>query len=296
MMDIKTLKSKIKQNTLNTNPLILIYQDIPFVCDQYIDQICKNKNLEKLKITKLADITNDDELFDTEKTFLYVYETEKLDEIIPENLENIIVVTKAVSKNEQVETITIPKLANWQIEDYVKTRVSGISEAQAKWLCDVSKYNIYRLKKECDKLSIFSKEMQQLVFNQMNAENVYCDLNNLTIFNFITAIVNKDYDVMSEVLENLHYLDVEPTGFCSLLLKQYKTIIEAKFYTQWSSFLSSSEKQFYYLKNNISRNYSPENLVNIYEKITSIDYLLKSGQLSENYIIDYLLINILSLK
>lgn len=293
MMDIKTLKSKIKQNTLNTNPLILIYQDITFVCNQYIDQICKNKNLEKLKITKLADITNDDELFDTEKTFLYVYETEKLDEIIPENLENIIVVTKAVSKNEQVETIIIPKLANWQIEDYVKTRVPGISEAQAKWLCDVSKYNIYRLKKECDKLSIFSKEMQQLVFNQMNAENVYCDLNNLTIFNFITAIVNKDFQTINEILENINYIDIEATGVISLLLKQYKTIIEVTFSNSWNNTLSCSEKQFYYFKHNMIGIYTKEQLVDIYQFLTELDYKLKSGYVANDFLVDYILMNVL---
>ena len=76
-MTNKELKEKIKTNTLDDSPLILIYSDVPFICHQYINQIAKNKKLEKININRLADITNDDELFDTEASFLYIYETDK---------------------------------------------------------------------------------------------------------------------------------------------------------------------------------------------------------------------------
>ena len=94
-MDNKILKEKIKSNTLDDSPLILIYQDNSFVCYQYVNQICKNRKLEKLKINKLSDITNDDEFFDAESSYLYVYDIEKLEETVPADMKNIIVVCKA---------------------------------------------------------------------------------------------------------------------------------------------------------------------------------------------------------
>lgn len=294
-MDIKLLKEKIKTNTLDDSALILVYQDIPYVCHQYINNICKNKQLEKIQIEKLSDIINDDNLFDTKNSILFVYNIDKLDENIPEDIKNLVVICKqVVTHSVAANVVKIDKLLDWQIEDYVKIRLPGISHSQAKWLCDISKYNIYRLEKECDKLSIFTEELQQILFNQMNAENAYCDLNNLNIFNFTTAIVNKDYRIISEILENISYIDIEPVGVCSSLLKQYRALIDVKFSNQWNMSLSCSEKQFNYLKHNNANNYNADNLIEIYEKLTSIDYLLKSGYLPENYIIDYLLIAILS--
>ena len=76
----------------------------------------------------------------------------------------------------------------------------------------------------------------------MNAENAYCDLNNLNIFNFTTAIVNKDYRTISEILENISYIDIEPVGVCSSLLKQYRALIDVKFSNQWNMSLNCSEK------------------------------------------------------
>jgi len=292
-MDVKVLKEKIKKNNLDDSPLILIYQDIPFICYQYVNQICKNKHLEKLSIDKLSDITSDDELFDTERSFLYVYEIDKLEISIPEDMKNLIVVCKQMLNNISIECVKIDKLLNWQIEDYVKVRVPGLTEAQAKWLCDISKYNIYRLEKECDKLSIFNKEMQQAIFNQMNEENAYCDLNNLTIFNFITAVVNKDFQTINEVLENINYIDVEATGVGTLLLRQFKTLIDVVFSSSWNTTLSCSEKQFYYFKHNMMGLYTKEQLIDIYQFLTELDYKLKSGYVANDNLTDYILTNVL---
>lgn len=293
-MDNKQLKERIKTNTLSDSPLVLVYEDVPFICRQYTNQIAKNKKLEKINIDKLTDISNSDELFDTEDSFLYVYETDKFDETIPEDVINLIVICKhTTSKNPHVEQIKINKLLNWQIEDYVKARVPGLTEPQIKWLCEISKYNIYRLEKECDKLSIFSKELQQILFNQMNSENAYCDLNSLTIFNFITAIVNKDYRIMNEVLENIRWIDIEATGVVTLLLKQFKTLIDVAFSATWNNTLSCSEKQFYYFKHNMLGLYTKGQLVEIYEFLTSLDYKLKSGYVANDTLIDYILINVL---
>lgn len=295
MIDNKKLKELIKTNTLSEDPLILLYQDNPFVCRQYANEISKNRQLEKIRINKLSEVTFDDDFFGSEASALYIYETEKLEENLTEEFKNVIVICKKVTANisKDIVQVKIDKLLPWQIEDYVKARVPGLTDAQVKWLCDISKYNIYRLEKEADKLSIFSEEIQQILFNQMNDENVYCDLNNLTIFNFITAIVNKDYQTVMGVLENIRWIDIEPTGVVTLLLKQFKILLEVAFSNVWNNTMTCSEKQFYYFKRNMMHLYSRERLIDIYEFLTSIDQKLKSGYVPNDLLIDYIINNII---
>ena len=56
-MDIKELKNRILQNTLDDSPLILKYQDNKYLCYHYINAICQNKNREKIYIESLNDIS-----------------------------------------------------------------------------------------------------------------------------------------------------------------------------------------------------------------------------------------------
>ena len=37
----------------------------------------------------------------------------------------------------------------------LKMRLEGLGEKEILWLCDITKYNIYRLENECNKLSLF---------------------------------------------------------------------------------------------------------------------------------------------
>ena len=185
-MDIKELKTRIVANSLKDSVLIFKYQDNKFLCYHYIDHICKNKNLEKIYINSLNDINNKDDLFESESKYLYILDVEKLTEDVDPELTNVIIVCKTLPDNLSVDYIDITKLVSWQIEDFVKMRLPGLDEKETKWLCEVSKYDIYRLDNECAKLEIFSAPKQKLLFKQINQDNGYVDLGeNLITTNWV---------------------------------------------------------------------------------------------------------------
>lgn len=294
-MDIKELKNKIESNTLTDDLLILKYEDSKYLCNQYVDTICKNKKLNKVNIQSIYDINLNDDIFDSESSDLYVLDVDELKEYPTNEYKNLIILCKKVPDNLTVDFIKIPKLVNWQIEDYVAMRLPGLSKKEVEWLCSVCQYDIYRLNQECNKLEIFLPNNQLLIFNLINQENGYCDLNTLSIFDLSDAIIKLDSNKIEEVLSNRNYIDLEPAGLLTILITNYKKLISVYYSNAWNSSLNVSDKQYNYYKKFICNKYNKKYaLVNILECLTEIDYLLKSGVLDYNNIIDYIICNIFS--
>ena len=304
-MDIKELKKRIVDNTLDDTVLILKYQDNKYLCYHYIDNICKNKGLQKAYIDSLSEINNKDNLFEEESKYLYVLDVEKLTENVDPELKNVIIVCKEVPDNLTIDYIDITKLVSWQIEDYVKLRLPGLDDKERKWLCEVCKYDIYRLDNECIKLEIFNTAGQKMIFKEINQENGYVDLNPLTIFNFTNALLKKDYNSLKMILSDLENIDVEATGVVTIMIKQLKNIIDVQLNPKnTAATLGVTPKQFNFIKYNVGK-FKDSQLINMFEFLTDIDYRLKTGQLTldetndiltrNNKLVDYITINLLNL-
>ena len=302
-MDIKQLKNKIISNELDDSPLILKYSDNKYICYQYANEIAKNRGLKVLYITQLSDITNEDELFEVENEYLYVYDVEKLKENITFENKNVIVITKSVPDNLSTDYVEISNLIAWQIEDFVKYRLPGLSTEQIKWLCEIAKNDIFRIDQECKKIEIFPESMQKMIFDQLNQENAYCDLNSLTIFNFTNAVMKKDLVTIHAVLADLKWIDIEGSGLITIFHKQFKNVIDIQLNPKaTASTLDMNPKQFNAIRYNCGK-YTAEELINIFEFLTNLDMRLKSGDyqfkndVKENNakFVEYITMNILAL-
>ena len=302
-MDIKQLKEKIITNQIDDTPLILKYSDNKYICYQYAAEIAKNRGLNLVYISQLSDITNDDELFDVENDSLYIYDIEKLKENITFENRNVIVITKTVPDNLSTDYIEIPNLIAWQIEDFVKFRLPGLSAEQVKWLCDVTKNDIFRIDQECRKIEIFPESMQKIIFDQLNQENAYCDLNSLTIFNFTNAVMKKDLVTVHAVLADLKWIDIEGSGLITIFHKQFKNVIDIQLNPKaTAATLGMNPKQFNAIRYNCGK-YTSDELINIFEFLTELDMRLKSGDyqfkndVKENNakFVEYITMNILAL-
>ena len=279
-MDIKELKNKIELKILNDSPLILKYEDNKFLCYHYINAIARDKNLTKLNINSINEISNDDNSFFEETShYLYVLDVEVLNDAIMADYKNLIVVTKEIKKDSPVDFTEIPKLLNWQIEDFMKMRLPGLSEEEILWLCKIANYNIYRLDFEASKLEIFPSGQQKILFQELNADNAYCDLNPLNIFNFTNAVIKKDLNTLNDILSNLRYIDIEGVGLISIFTKNIKNIIDIQMnpYATADS-LEMSPKQFAAIKYNVGK-FSNQQLINMFDFLTSLDLRLKRGDL-----------------
>lgn len=276
-MDNVELKAKIESNTLSNAPLILKYADSKFLAYQYFKAIAKNYQ-EVVYIDSLKEVVRDD-IFDGANQTLYLYDIEKLDENVTKDDLDLIVICKSVPDYLEVDYVDLTKILPWMVESFVKMRLKGLDDEEIKWLCEVAKYDVYRLDQECKKLELFEPNQQRAVFNQMNRENAYSDLNALTIFNFTNAMIKKDYRILAEVLESIASIDIEGVGLVTILQKQIKNLIDIQTNPRnTAASLNMKPAQFNAIKYNVGK-FKDSQLINIFEFLTEFDYKLKSGNM-----------------
>lgn len=302
-MDIRELKNKIENNMLDDSVLILKYTDNKFLCNHYINSIIEKRNKIKLYIHSINEISNDDSFFESVDNYLYVLDVDKLTEQVDDSYKNLIIITKEVPEDLGIDYIDVPKLLNWQIEDYVKMRLEGLGEKEILWLCDITKHNIYRLENECNKLSLFPPLARKNIFKEFNEEDTYSDLSSLNIFNFSTALLKKDYNTINEILKSKSVIDIEGIGLVTILYKNIKNIIDIQFNSNATAEkLGMPPKQFAAVKYSVGK-YTNSQLIKMFKFLTSLDLKLKSGGLQFNnnsrdnngILVDYVTVNILRL-
>lgn len=300
---IKDLKSRIEKGMITDSFLVLVYSDNNFLANQYINEIARITNKQKVYIDSLNEVSKDTAVFDRKDNNLYILNTEKFVTNI-ENFsgyKNVIVVCNEVdvkTKRDVAATGTytnLPKLQEWQILEYFKQQAPGLEEHHFKWLYEVTKGDIYRVNNEVSKISMFPKDKQLELFKQINNEDGYGDLSSMTIFDLINSILKKDIRTLTTALTEINVIGIEPMGLVTLLHRNIVNIIKVKLNTKSTpESLGMSERQFKAISYSYG-NLSEERLANMLEFITFIDFKLKSGllQLSNERLIDYIITNML---
>lgn len=296
-MELKELKEKLLNKELVSLPLLFINKDATFLINTYIDEIAKQQNTQKIEVSSFTEIENlENEMF-KEKEYLYVLNLTKDIKIDVEKIRNYKLIIIGENKGlENIDTVTFDKPLEWQIESYVQVLLPGLKEDEIKWLCKISKYDLNRLKNESDKISIFSKNDQEKVFKEINADNGYSDLNDLTIFNLSNSIMKKDVLGVKKVLSDLDNIDVEGTGLVTILIKNFFKILNIQTNRNCTpDTLGITPNQFNYLKYNQCGIYSEKELIDNYAFLHTIDFRLKSGllDLSNKQLTYYIISNIL---
>ena len=186
---------------------------------------------------------------------------------------------KKLPDNLEVDFIDVAKPVNWQIEDFVKYRLKGLSEDSILWLCQICNYDIYRLNSECNKLEIFPPASQQQIFNRLKDDNGYSDLTDLNIFNFTDSLILHDMKKVISMMKEMELIDIEPLAVVTILLKKFKQLLAVKTNNQsYIKELKMSDKQVWFLKNNQASKFTENKLINNIEFLTGIDYKIKSGR------------------
>lgn len=279
-MTNKELKERICNNqvVLHT-PLILKYTDNTFICREYTKAIIKNLRASRVDILSLSEIPDSDLTGVTDDT-VYILDSEKLVEDVSPALHNLIIICKSLPSDCAVDYVEILPSQPWQIEAFVHMRATGLSEDAVKWLCEAAKYDIYRLESECKKLEVFPPAEQPIIFDQIDAEGGFCDLNTTTIFNFANAIIKKNLTAINTTLQDLKYIDIEGTGLITILKKQLRNLISIQLSPKTTAeSLGMKPGQFWAISQNKGI-YTEQQLVKMYDFLTSFDQGLKSGRYS----------------
>lgn len=297
-MELRELKNKILAQEALSFPLLFINYDNDYLIKSYIKKIAENNSLTIKEIESIKEMVDIESGVFKEVDYLYIYNLNKDDNLSKEQLKDykIILISDTDRKDSDIEKVVFNKLENWQIEAYVQTLLPGLDNREVSWLCKNAKYDLWRLDNEASKLNIFDKKDQSKILMAINDDNGYVDLNELTIFNLSNAIMNKDMLGIKKVVEDIDNIDVEGTGLVTILLKNFLNIINIQTNSKATAqSLGMSEKQFRYLQYNQCNKYSNEELFNIYNFLTDIDYKLKSGllEMTNNQLNYYVLSHII---
>ena len=297
-MELRELKNKILAQEALSFPLLFINYDNDYLIKSYVKKIAENNSLTIKEIESIKEMVDIESGMFKEVEYLYIYKLNKDDNLSKEQLKDykIILISDTDRKDSDIDKVVFNKLENWQIEAYVQALLPGLDNQEVSWLCKNAKYDIWRLDNEASKLNIFDKKDQSKILMAINDDNGYVDLNELTIFNLSNAIMNKDMLGIKKVVEDIDNIDVEGTGLVTILLKNFLNIINIQTNSKATAqSLGMSEKQFRYLQYNQCNKYSNEELFNIYNFLTDIDYKLKSGllEMTNNQLNYYVLSHII---
>ena len=292
-MDIRLFKDNVLNNSVKPQMYALVYDDNNSIILQYVNHIAQSTNNSITYLKELDDLQDLMSLGDYDDGGIYVLQLDKLTEKIPRSFYKLFcfIICKEITNNDDLETIKFPKVETWQMLDYAKVSLKGVNERKIEWLVNLLGNNQLRLENEINKITIFPMNERDAMFDLINNDGGYDDITNLTMFNLVTAISKKSKQDIIDVLEAIKLIDIEPMGLVSSLLKQFKLAIDVKMGTKDFKGLNISQKQYIAIKK--YNPYTPNELVKIYKLLTNIDYELKIGLLPNEYIIDYVICNIL---
>lgn len=301
MLNLNEVKTDLENNKDIDQFLIFYYEDTTdYIPVQYAKALARIRNSEILYVNELDEINSSPDPFSEPTSNLYVYKTDSLERIPAKYLQNnLIIITPKLLKDVEKEydeyILRIPKLEEWQIVDYIKTVSPGLTQDEMEWLVRTYKSNMYRVELEVDKLKPFSENARQYIFEDFYVDHVFETLSEYGIFDFTNAIQSKDLQTISNILSDINHIDIEPTGLITLLCANFKKLIKVwlnKSPTPENTGLKSNQ---IWAINRLSRTYTKEQLVKVFELVSDMERRLKTGEMPEELIIDYLTVKILSM-
>lgn len=299
-MTIQELKKEIENESLSDDILILCNSDNDFISNQYISAISKFKNLKITYVENIDSLISDRvSIFgDTESNLLKVYKTDKLDftEYGLNRNTNLIISTNDISDSTRTLysdfIVDIPKLEKWQIKEYVSMKLRGVPENIIDYIVDICP-NIYRLDNEICKTDGFEDKMVPVIFRNMIDDGCFSDLHAFNIFSLSNAIQNNDRKTIASVLRKLNNKEIDPMGFYSVLTSTFLKLIKVWMQNNPTPETTGLTAKQIWAINNLSRSYKKESLLSIYEFLTSIDRMIKTGDISTDILVDYIITKIL---
>lgn len=295
-MTIKDLKFYIENNSDINKLIIFKIADIDFIPIQYIKEIAKYMKKSIKYIDSVNGLSNVN-IFDDVSNILYVYRTDNFD-IRDDSLkfiDNLFIICKKVYNDDYKDyVIDVPKLEDWQIKDFAYSLADGVDQSNLDTLVNSCKNNIYRLEYEIKKLSIFSKDERKYLYEQFVQDDVFSSLNEYNIFTFTNAILYRDIETLFKLYKNLETTGLDPMALVNILYNNFKKLIDVQLSKGLSpQQLGLTSSQYWAIKHQSCGCYTKDELVNIYRLLADIDRQLKTGYISSENIIDYLLVKIL---
>lgn len=295
MIDLETFKNSIECGADYHTFLIIVCEDSKFVAEQYVRQIGRNNGCEVVQVDDIKDIVNiSNNIFG--ETSLSVFATDKFhcDDTFLCRVKDTIVVTDKVDKETSKlfgdYIVQIPKLETWQIEDYALSLLEGVSEKDVCSLVSACDNDLYRIENEVAKLKMFTEPSRQFLFNQFTEMGLLPTAEKYTIFSLTNALLTRNVESAKRILNHIDEIDVNPIGLLTILYKNVANVIAIQMNpkaTPENTGMASG--QFYAIKKGNINYYSSNQLIKIFNFLTSLDLKIKTGEVSMEVVVPYII-------
>ena len=301
-MELQQLKEDINNNSLRDS--FFIFKGDKFLADQYSKRIAQILNLEICYIDNIDSyLTPQMPLFSDNSEEII---NNKLNICICSELtitssklnfaKNLIIVVDKISEESQkaysYNVVEMPKIESWMVKDYAYAIGEGIDANDLDLFLEMCNYDIYRVYNELDKLKSFGKTQRKYLFKQMLNEGAFNDLSQYNIFSLTNAIQSRDLDSINKILSSK--MEIEPLALISLLYQNFRKMLVVWFDKNPTPDSTGLKSNQIWAIRNLPRNYTREQLIQIFKFLTSLDLSLKQGNLPNmenltNYIIGKIL-------
>lgn len=300
-MTLPELKEKINNNQFANSLIIFKCEDEDFIPISYIKQWAVIKCAQIKYINNLDEIVEDNPFFNDSNlpSLLYVYETDYLDELPSEYKwkDNLFIICDRIKKEISDEfknlIVNVPKLETWQIKDYCSLNYKGFEDSQLEWLITSCRGSIYKTLIELNKLNVFPPATRKNLFEELKRNNQFDEIGEYQVFDLINAIQTKNLDKVNLILDS--NLELNSIGLSTLLYNSFKNLIKVWLNKQPTELNTGLKSNQIGAINRLPRVYTKEQLIQIFKLLTEVDYKIKSGELSENILLDYLITQILTI-
>lgn len=292
-MGIRELKLKLENNQPVDLPIIFRLPDSKetFLPSMYIDAIASISNSDLISINNVNELADNSNFFEVANTPIYIYYTDKLEATVNLN-NNIKLIIVAQKIPVEVETkyqnliVNIPELEEWQLKEYASTKLQGVKDQTIESISNKYKTSPSKLKSEIEKISIFDESKRNSICRLLDI------FPNYELFNLTTAIIQRNKIEVSKIME--HLTDINALGLLKILHDNFKNIIGIQLNPKATpQTLGINAKQFNAIKYNNLNFYNKQELIDVFQMLTEVDYKLKTGELPQENIKDYIITHIM---
>lgn len=287
-------KNAIERGVPYHTMLIIVYSDNKFVAEQYTKQIALNNKYDIEQVESVQDLlTSLSNVFGDKSQKLLIVDKFQCDIQLLGKVKDAIIITNKIEKETSKlfdnYIIQIPKLETWQVEDYALSSVDGVKQEDLIALVASCDGDIYRVESELAKLKIFNKENRQYLYKLFTEKGMFPTTEKYTIFSLSNALLTKNVESVSRILEHIDEIDVNPIGLLTILYRNVANVIAIQLNpkaTPENTGLTTG--QFYAIKKNNINFYTKEQLITIFNNLTALDLKIKSGEVPMEIVIPYI--------
>ena len=303
-MTLKELKNAITVGSTFEDFMVFLCPDNHFLALQYAETISRNRPCNINRVNSIYDA------FDPNMA-LVIAPDENLNLLITDTFDeqadnygkfsSTIVICDKIDKKIKSAlsqyVIEFPKLENWCVEEYAHSLCPAIKLQSIRQLCEACDYDIYHIKNEIDKLTLFSLEQQQSVLDimlSMKNAGYY----SVSFYTFINYLVCRVRQPILEYFRNAKAVDLGTVGIVRQLVNELKKIYLVYFGTANDQRAAGIESKVVYAIKNMPKpvgvsysGLSRDLLQKLIKTAAEIDNQITSGKLDipDNRKMDYII-------